>query len=492
MKKIRKEDIIIFISTFIITCIIFIPFLQGHYATDTYNIDNVGYYNYAINWSLKDGRIFMAIFGLIAGKMNISIELYVFITLFFALLISNISIVVLNRIIKRYKKPNTLFQKIVLVIMCYITIFNFMYLENIYFVENIVMSISILLFLISSNVLVEKNKKYIIKSLILTILGVISYQGTIGVMFVFLILFTILKNKNNGKQILIDLIQCGIIAFAGVLLNLMAVKIISNILQIKQTRLGQISDIPRNIATIILTLPSILQNTCDLFPKNGFIVFLILLITIILIYDIKNKNHLFVKSIIITLIAIMASNITYILTLSSFDAGRLRNALGILIGIIFILIYVKTNLFEEKRKLNIIPVIALFIFVILNVVNYENLMLQHKKVNKLEKQEIEEIEEYINKYEETTGTQVNKIAKILINDNEDKEYFPDTKNKNSLTRNALRAYWSADGVVNFYTGENLEIVIITQEEKDFYIQNRDEERGYKCIGDTLYIEVYIV
>ena len=38
----NKMNIIIFIIILIITCIIFIPFLIGHYATDTYNIYNLG------------------------------------------------------------------------------------------------------------------------------------------------------------------------------------------------------------------------------------------------------------------------------------------------------------------------------------------------------------------------------------------------------------------------------------------------------------------
>ena len=59
MKKITREEIITYIIIFVITCIIFIPFLIGHYATDTYNVINIGYEKYAIEWSLNDGRIFI-------------------------------------------------------------------------------------------------------------------------------------------------------------------------------------------------------------------------------------------------------------------------------------------------------------------------------------------------------------------------------------------------------------------------------------------------
>ena len=88
---------------------------------------------------------------------------------------------VLNKIIKKYKEPKNIFQEIIVIIISYITVFNFMYLENMYFVECIVMAASVLLFIISADILVEKNNKYFIKSTILTILGIMFYQGTIGI-----------------------------------------------------------------------------------------------------------------------------------------------------------------------------------------------------------------------------------------------------------------------------------------------------------------------
>lgn len=493
MKKINKKDIIIFIITFAITCIIFIPFLQGHYATDTYNIANVGYQNYAINWSLKDGRFFMAILGLIASKINISIEHYVFITLFCALLISNVTVIILNKIIKKYKQPQNIIQEITLIIISYITIFNFMYLENMYFVESIVMATSVLLFIISSYILTEKSKNYIIKSSILTITGVICYQGTIGIFFAFVILFTILKNKNDVKKILVDLVKCGIIALLAVLLNIIAVKIVEKIFDMKQTRLGEISDVFRNIIQIIITLPNILQETCNLFPKNGLIIFLYILTAIVIIYQIKTlkeKNNILYKYITIIVITIAGSCVTYLLSLTSFYTGRLRNALGALIGIIFIFLYVETNLFEKKRKLSIVTYITLISFLILNTINYESIILQHKEVNKLEKEEIEEVEQYIEKYEEENEIKVTKIVKIPIYNNISKTYFPNIKNKTSFTHNALKTSWAADGVINFYTKRNLETIKLTEDYAKIYRDSGDRSLEYQCIDDAIYVRVY--
>ena len=38
MRKIKKEDIIIFLIMVVITCIVFAPLIEGHYATYKYNI----------------------------------------------------------------------------------------------------------------------------------------------------------------------------------------------------------------------------------------------------------------------------------------------------------------------------------------------------------------------------------------------------------------------------------------------------------------------
>ena len=155
----NKTNILEFVIILAITLIIFIPFLTGHYATDTYNIANIGYKNYAINWSLNDGRIFMAIIGLIADKINISIEAYVFVTLISALIISCISVCVLKKVIEKYKKPKNILQNIILVIISYVTIFNFMYLEDMYFVESVVMATSVLLYEIAADILRSEERR---------------------------------------------------------------------------------------------------------------------------------------------------------------------------------------------------------------------------------------------------------------------------------------------------------------------------------------------
>lgn len=494
MKKINKKDLIIYTITFVITCLIFLPLLTGHYASDSYNIYNIGYHDYAIKYSLNDGRVFMAILGLIANKVNMSLDVYIFITLFLALLISNITVMILNKIIKKYKKPQNIFQEIIVIIISYITVFNFMYLENMYFVECVVMAISVLLFILSANILVEKNNKYFIKSSILTILGVMFYQGTIGMFLAFVFLFTILKNKNNVKQMIIDLIKCGIIAGIGVLADLLVVKIVGHVLNMNQSRYGSLSNIQKNIVYIISVLPQIMKENCGLFPKNLLFIFLTIVTLIVIMYQSKNINktdNTIYKYLSILGITILSAFVIHLSTLTSIDTGRLKNSLGALVGIIFIFLYVETNLLENKGKLSKLTILTLLTFAIINMFNYENIILQHKETNKLEKEEIQNVEEYIEQYEERTGIKVTKIVKIPISGNRSKGYFTSTKNRSIFTHNSMRVYWAADGMVNLYTKRDLELVKITREQKEYYENNHDEQRGYECIDDILYLDTYI-
>lgn len=492
MRKIKKEDIIIFLIMVVITCIVFAPLIEGHYATDTYNIYDKGYYTYATKNSLNDGRIFMGILGLIVSALKIPIEVYSTLTLLGAIIISNLAVIVLKNIIEKYKPAKNTLAKIIISIISYITIFNFMYLDNMYFVENIIMAISVLLFIKSADILVEKNNKYLLKSGVLTILGVLAYQGTIGLFFTYVVLFSILKNDKNIKQIIVDILQSGIIGIISICVDLIAVKIIGQIIGTKQTRYGKLSNIFTNIIFIFSQLINTLIDTCDIFPKGVFIIYTILLGTIILIYSIKNKkeNALIYEFLAIAIITIASAYIINLTTLTSFNTGRLKNPIGALIGIIFIFIYVKTDIFERKTIFLNIALITLITFTLVNTVNYLSIILQHKKVNQLEKEESSEIETYIENYEKETNIKINKIAKIRVRNSFQKGYFEEIKNKSDYCKNAIRTDWGIIGALEILENRKLEEIKPTNKEIENYFKNYDSEIGYECIGDTLFINIY--
>ena len=154
-----KKDYIIFLVIFLLAVIMYINWINIHYSADTYNIINVGYEKYATNWSLKDGRLIMYFITIIFAKLNIPIEVYVISTLLVALVISCICVIKLkNIIINCSHSENNKTKKIFVTIASFFTIFNFMYIEDMYFVESIVMALSLLLFTYSANIIVNNKK----------------------------------------------------------------------------------------------------------------------------------------------------------------------------------------------------------------------------------------------------------------------------------------------------------------------------------------------
>ena len=128
-------------------------------------------------------------------------------------------------------------------------------------------------------------------------------------------------------------------------------------------------------------------------------------------------------------------------------------------------------------------------YALIIVINSESIMLHHKRVNQLENVDVNKIEQYIEEYENDTGIKVTKIAKIVNTRDLNKAYFENTKNKTSFTHNAIRTSWAADGVINFYTKRNLQTVKgISKQE---YSELENAEFGYLCIGDVLYVMVYM-
>lgn len=491
MKKIKKEDIITFLIILSITCIIFFPFLIGHYATDTYHIYDIGYEKYAITYSLNDGRIFMAVIGYIASKINLKIELFVIVTLFLALIVSCIAVIILKKYIEEHRRSDNSFKKVLTTLLAYVTIFNFMYIENLYFVESFVMAISLLLFIISSKILVNGDKNAIIKSLFLTILAVIFYQGTVQVFFIMTFLFTMLKNKENIKKMVIDIVKCGGISLISVVLNIILVKIIGFITGLRQTRLGNIKNIFYNLAVIITNTHKVLIETCGLFPRYLFLIFVFFIVLLISIYVVKTKENYstFLKVIFTVIFCIISSSLTYILTLTCFNAGRLRFAIGAMLGIIFIIIYIETNMFYANKVLKNIMIGIIILYTIMDIYSYLNLIYLHKRVNEFEKCETEKIGEYINDYEYKTNIEVKKVKKINASFKWKKGYYPPGKIISVITSIGIRGNNESEGVINFYTKRNLEKCNTTQQDTIKYWESAPNN-GYKCIGDTLYVEIY--
>ena len=496
----KKKKIYFLIGVIILAVLMYINWLTMHYSADTYNIINVGYERYATNWSLKDGRLFMYVITMLASILNLPINIFVIGTLIFSIIISSVVVIKLkNLVIKNYENI-TIKKEVLFTIVSFFTIFNFMYIEDMYFVECIVMAISLLLFTYSAEFIVyaEKTRRFFI-AVILSILGVIAYQGTIGYLIILTFILSLLKNSvilegkkedliKNIKQICWDLFKSLIIVVISIAINMILVKIIGVLTNQEQTRVGSFTSIFSNINYILNNFSSILKNCIGLFPEYMLYIFLAILLTFSVIYDIKTKgkNLFTVKAIFIIIISLISAFIVSIGTLSSFFTGRLRFCIGSIIGFVLICL-----LKENKNKIcYYFLFIILILYSIINIYNCIIVTYEHKLVNIYEKEEVQNISNYIKEYENKTNITVNKIAIYTVKGESNKAYFTNISRKSVVTYNSLRCNWAADGLINFYSNEKLEKISLTKEILIEYLQNRPED-GYKIIDDTLVLECYM-
>ena len=495
-----KKDYIIFLVIFLLAVIMYINWINMHYSADTYNIINVGYEKYATNWSLKDGRLIMYFITMIFAKLHIPIEVYVISTLLVALVISCICVIKLKNIIINCSNSESRTKEIFVTIASFFTIFNFMYIEDMYFVEAIVMALSLLLFIYSANIIANKKSlKSKLIALILAIIGIIAYQGTAGFLIILTFVISLIKNKvelkgqkdkikTNIKYIILDTIIAGIITFIAIAINMILVKVIGNVTGQVQTRVGSIFAIFENLKYIVNNFNIILKENIGLFPTNLLYIFIGITLILALIYDLKTKsvNFLTLKLICIITLSIVCGFLVSLGTLSSFYTGRLHYCIGTMLGFVLICLIME----NEDEIFRRITELILIIYSIVNIYNCIIVTYEHKLVNEYEKQNAEEIEVYIKEYEEKNKTQVENIAIYTVTGQNYKTYFKELNRKSVVTYNALRCNWSADGVINFYTNRNLDTVNINKELLQKYLK-LEQDNGYGIINNTLIIECYM-
>lgn len=482
-----KKDAIVCFILIAFTCLIFFPFLQGHYMSDTYNIMEQGLEHFSITNSFTDGRILTGLLNLIILKLNIPIMVYVIGSLFFAIAFSCVVVVILKNVILQFREAQNKWIELLIIMICYFTIFNFMYLENFYFLECIVMAFSILMYTIGAKILIEKKSCYFIKSTISVIIGMLAYQGTIGFFLALVFFFSILKNKNKAFEILKDILLSGLLVVIAGMVDLASIKLLTNYFHTAQNRLS--NDIFKNILYILANIKTTLINTCGIFPKNWLLIFLSITVVMAIIAIIEKYKKESSKQIIFWFIliafVIASSFASSVLSTSSFPTPRMRFSLGALMGILWLYLYVTTDIFHKKNMVTILAIGLITIYGGCNLYQYITIIEQCKQMNEVEVQECQRIDEYIKNYEQETGIQVTKLARVLTFEHKENLYLPN--NPNVTVCNATKCWWSAKGVIYFYTGKTLEYTNATKEGIAILEESGQE---WECIDDTFYIFIY--
>lgn len=226
-------------------------------------------------------------------------------------------------------------------------------------------------------------------------------------------------------------------------------------------------------------------------PKNWLFIFLSITVVLAVIAIVEKYKKRSGKQLIfwfLLIVFVIASSFaSSVLSKSSFWAPRMRFSLGALIGVLFLYLYVTTDIFYKKNVLCVLAVTVITIYTGCNLYQYITIIGQGKEMNQVEKEECQRIEKHIQEYEETTGMDVTKIARVFSSSHNRNLYLPNNPKANSTVFNSTKCWWSAKGVIYFYTDRRLEYTNATREG----IQILEESgKEWQCVDDTLYIFIY--
>lgn len=306
------------------------------------------------------------------------------------------------------------------------------------------------------------------------------------------VLFTFLENTGNKKfvqNIILDIIKTVVIMLLAAVTNFIVIKIICALTGMTGDRTQSISGIINNLKYIYYNYTRVIENTGGMLKSGEFIVLLsIVSMSAIILFISKSKEPAenLLELIWIIVVAIAVSFISSAMSLSGFNSARIRFTIGMLIGVIFIFMYCKSKLFEKTQVFEIVFSFLVILYVLINMYTYFSITVQHKNTNEFEKIEANKIENVIEEYENENNIVVDKICIIKKSQNNYK--LESLKNSCVLTYIATRCEWGIKGALQYYEGRKLTQTDIK------YLENQEFKlsgKQYKCIGNTLYINVSV-
>ena len=458
MDKIRnnKREILFVIVTFIISMLMCVAFLQPHYTQDTYKIIRDGLTEFSLERFLEDGRVFTAIITIFVDKINMSVETYMLISFIIALILFSISILFVFKIYKKIFSKDSKIINALLFCISFMTIYNYMAIEYIYYLETAVMALGVLLSVIACKIIVDDEEHMYIKASIILIIAAFCYQGSIAIFPMLLIIYYVLKN-NSLKDIVKNAIKSVLLYVLAMVTNLIFCNIVFS-----STRL-QIGNYIPKISNIIEMLYDLIINSLGIMVPYLHIGIIILVIITLFINRKKYGNKLLWGYILMIIVSI---GICLLPPLSGSGLAlnsRICISFGATIAFsLLVLLYIAQ---DAKKWINIVVYTLITLMFLYNVGIYVLITNQHIMVDKLDKENCNIINNIITEYEEKTNIKVTKISAVIMG--EKQKYYPNIMHAGAITTSALSA-WTVREVITFYTGRDMQFCPM---DKDIVIEN---------------------
>lgn len=492
LDNVKKEKIKVFLIILLLAVITCIMFLNFHKITDTYwNIEE-GYNLYKIT-PLKDGRIVYFILLNIAECINIPMVVLFVLSMISATIINSLSVYKIYQYIinnKNLKWNSNIKYKAILVMGSFLIIYNPMTVELYAYMENVIMSLGILLCTIAAITLDCGNKKNIIKSILLMIIAGLCYQGILNIFISISLLLFIMKDNKKVADWVKYICKIAFIVIITLAILLITINLSNQVINEEQSRINMLINMLKVPEIIKLAILSIVELNYNLFSEllmRFSILFTIIMIMFCSKKRIKNLSEYFIAIIIIILACVVPVYFQKVIAISA----RMTIAIGSIIGIS--IIYMGTIAIKNesnKIKINIINVFAVSM-ILINTYNYINLGFMNVITNIEEEKICKNINQKIENYESENNIKIKYVAFC-----EDKNYKDTYKDlpMNSFTIKALGRAYSDDHCLNYFNKSNLTKVKIDSQNYEKYFKDKDwnefNEEQIQFDGDIVMICLY--
>lgn len=487
INKIKKcalqKEIWIFLG---ITILFLGIFFKMDFAPDTYGVLSQGARNTCLHF-LQCGRLITAVAFAIVHVLNFNDNTIYILSFLLGIISMTLSQYKLYNMAK-----NDIKNKYIAIIVPILIVLNVFSIELMIYIEKGILCLSVLLAICAAEqankYMQNKNIKNIILSIVFMFLANCSYQGTVAI-FVIISMIFIIKNSKNIKDFIYNNIKVAIIYAIPAILNFIIVRFIFGNSRVK----GEIN-IVNSIIKIIDGTKNMLYTTYNLLPK-GFLlgaIAVVVAITIIEIFRKKEKGKI-IK--ILTMIYLIIGTIfTTIFPQIMQDTNSIWFVARSTYGYAAILGILIWNLFLNQKVEKTIEktiLILCAIYVIVQYIYCQNLIIDHYIVNYEDKQSALRIQQLIQEYEEKSGNQITKIS--LYNDKNPMYTYNEIFSTGDTNIKSLYPDWSTKRVINYYTGRQLE-----DGEKNEEIEDKFKNKDWKYFAeeqvilneDTLHLCLY--
>jgi len=491
MKKIiTKENILIFLLILFTSIALCFDFLKPHFTIDTYLLTSDDFYVYAKYAFLPIGRIIPTLLFYTFFYLNMEFGFATVLSSFIGIIIAALSVFIIYYSFIKYFK-NTLFTKIFILLLSFLSIFNFSTIELFSYTEALAMCLGILCSILASIIFVSNIKYKYIYSQILIIFSALSYQSTLCIFITLTIFHLFIQTINlskNFRKILLSFVQYGI----SVIIDFLLIELLIKMPTMSLYKISFELTLESILNTFFFFNKCLLVNGLYVIPPFSYLIIICLLLLFIILLINKEKKS--INHLINYIIIIAISYFFTLLPLLSMEPSTLYSAPRMFIGttmlipfsVIYILYYFPKNKFINKTFL-----VSTIILFCINFVFFHHSTQSMLLSNKIDKQLTYHILDAIKNYEEKTNQTVVYIATVY-------DSSPTLKYKNTygpLSSRALHSEWSIYAILSYYGDRDfMKTTNINQDIYNMYFLNENwndfSNEQLVFYEDTLYICVY--